>query len=86
LNKPVRFTRHAWLRMAQYALPERTVEAIVRTPEWSAPDAAPGVERRFGRSTELGGRTLRVVCVQEEDHIRVLSVFSDRDARRPDAP
>jgi hypothetical protein len=27
---------------------------------------------------------LRVVCVEEPDHIRVVTVFFDRNARRPD--
>jgi hypothetical protein len=32
----------------------------------------------------LAGRVLRVACVEESDHIRVLSAHPDRDARPPD--
>ena len=85
--KPVRLTRHALIdRIQFYALEIAWVERIARDPEWTAPDPQPGVERRFGRVAELGGRVLRVACVEEEDHIRVQSVHPDRNARPPDAP
>jgi hypothetical protein len=84
--KPVRLTRHALIdRIEVYGLDVAWVERIARDPEWTGPDPQPGVERRFGRVAELGGRVLRVACVEEEDHIRVLSVHPDRNARPPDA-
>ncbi|WP_298744753.1 DUF4258 domain-containing protein [uncultured Brevundimonas sp.] len=82
--KTIILTRHARARMAQYGLPEAAVVAAVRHPLWTEPDPRPGVERRFGRPPELDGRVLRVACVEENDHIRVLSAFPDRDARPPD--
>ena len=85
--KPVRLTRHALIdRIQFYGLEIAWVERIARDPEWTEPDPQQGVERRFGHVAEFGGRVLRVACVEEEDHIRVLSVHPDRNARRPDAP
>jgi hypothetical protein len=84
--KPLRFTRHALLdRMSLYGLSRESVEAIIRDPEWTEPDPDdPAVERRFGRPAGWT-RHVRVACVEEEDHIRVLSAFPDRNARPPDA-
>lgn len=85
--KSIRLTRHALIdRIQLYGLEISWVERIVRKPEWTTLDPQPGVERRFGKVPELGGRVLRVACVEEEDHIRVLSVHPDRKARPPDAP
>ena len=85
--KPVSLTRHALIdRIQFYGLEIAWVERIARDPEWTEPDPQPGVERRFGHVAEFGGRVLRVACVEEEDHIRVLSVHPDRNARQPDAP
>jgi len=82
--KPIILTHHALARMARYGLTEASVVAVVRKPLWTEPDPRPGIERRFGRPTELAGRVLRVACVEESDHIRVLSAHPDRDARPPD--
>jgi len=82
--KPIEWTRHGLVRKAQYGLTEAAVFAVVRNPLWTEPDPRPGIERRFGRPPELGGRVLRVACVEESDHIRVLSAHPDRDARPPD--
>ena len=82
--KTILLTQHGRSRMAQYGLSDATVVAVVRHPLWIEPDPRPGIERRFGRSEELDGRILRVACVEESDHIRVLSAHPDRDARPPD--
>ena len=82
--KPIILTRHGLGRMALYGLSDAAVVATVRQPLWTEPDPRPGIERRFGRPPELDGRILRVACVEESDHIRVLSAHPDRDARPPD--
>ena len=84
--KPVRFTHHATFdRMPLYGLTRDMVEAIVRHPDWTEADPGdPTIERRFGRPPG-STRHVRVACVEEEDHIRILSVFPDRNARPPDA-
>jgi uncharacterized DUF497 family protein len=84
--KTILFRNHARERMSQNGVTEASVLRAVRDPEWTAPDPyRPGVERRFIRAPELGGRVLRVACIEESDHIRVLSAHPDRNARPPDA-
>ncbi len=82
--KPIILRHHALARMARYGLSEPAVVGVVRHPLWTEPDPRPGIERRFGKPPELAGRYLRVACVEESDHIRVLSAHPDRDARPPD--
>ena len=83
--KPILIRQHARDRMAEYGLSEATVLQAVRAPQWTAPDSRPGIDRRFVHAEELGGRVLRVACVEEEDHIRVLCAHPDRSARPPHA-
>jgi uncharacterized DUF497 family protein len=83
-RKPLRFTRHAQDVVEERALDHSWIERTVREPEWSHPDRRqPHVERRFRTIPEFGGRILRVVCIETVDEIRILTVFFDRDARRP---
>lgn len=83
-GKPLRFTRHAQDAVEERALDHSWIERTVRMPEWSLPDPRRlGVERRFHAIPEFGGRILRVVCIETVDEIRILTVFFDRDARRP---
>jgi hypothetical protein len=83
-SKPLRFTRHAEDAIVERELDQRWIERAVREPEWSYPDPTrAGVERRFRPIPEYGQRVLRVVCVETEQEIRVLTVFFDRDARKP---
>ena len=84
--KPVILTRHALDKISFYSLAPAWMDRGAREPDWIAPDPEPPKERRFRAIPEHGGRLLRVVCVEEADHIRVVTVFPDRDARRPDAP
>jgi hypothetical protein len=83
-EKPLRFTRHAEDAIGERKLDRNWIERTVRQPEWSHPDPGRvGVERRFRAIPEFGGRFLRVACAEGEDEIRILTVFFDRDARRP---
>ena len=80
--KPLVLTHHALNeRIRLYGLDMTDVERAVRAPEWTEPDHKPGVERRFGLTAD-GTRIRRVACVEEKDHIRVLSAFPDRNAKR----
>ncbi|MGE3871036.1 MAG: DUF4258 domain-containing protein [Pseudorhodoplanes sp.] len=82
-HKPLRLTRHAQDAVEERALDPGWIERTVREPEWSHPDPRPDVERRFRAIPEFGGRVLRVACIETADEIRILTVFFDRDARRP---
>jgi hypothetical protein len=42
-----------------------------------------GAERRFATISEREDRVLRVVCLESDTEIRVITVFLDRSARRP---
>ena len=73
----------------QVAKPERTLELVktsaVEAPEWTIVDpSGPPVERRYCSMPELGDRVLRVVCIEDEAEIRIISAFIDRRARRPE--
>ncbi len=80
--KKIILTAHARLRLSERHLPNSWIETTVREPDWTEPD--PGgmnVERRFRAIGELGGRILRVVCVETDEVVRVISVMFDRNAR-----
>jgi hypothetical protein len=82
--KPLRFTRHAQDAFEERELNHNWIEKTVREPQWSFPDPRQvGVERRFRSIPEFGGRILRVACIETADEIRILTVFFDRDARKP---
>ncbi|NVO15434.1 MAG: DUF4258 domain-containing protein [Rhodoplanes sp.] len=82
--KPLRFTKHAEDAILERELDRSWIERTARDPEWTQPDPKRvGVERRFREIPEYGNRVLRVACVEAEQDIRVLTVFFDRDARRP---
>jgi hypothetical protein len=83
-RKPLRFTKHAQDAFEERELNQGWIDRTVREPEWSLPDPRRvGVERRFRSIPEFGGRILRVACVETADEIRILTVFFDRDARKP---
>jgi hypothetical protein len=83
-RKPLQFTRHAQDAIAERELDRDWIERTVRAPEWSRPDPRrAGVERRFRVIPEFGGRILRIACIETADEIRILTVFFDRDARKP---
>ena len=83
-HKPLRFTKHAQDAILERELDRTWIERTVREPEWSRQDPRrPGVQRRFRAIPEYGDRVLRVACAETADEIRILTVFFDRDARRP---
>ena len=82
--KPLRFTRHAEDVIVERNLDRSWIERAVRKPEWSRSDQnRAGVELRFRTIPEFGDRVLRVACAENDDEIRILTVFFDRNARRP---
>jgi len=83
-RKPLIFTRHALGAIAERALAAEWIDAAVFEPEWeeSEPDRS-AVVRRFRSIPEHNSRILRVACVETDEHIRVLTAFFDRRARRP---
>ncbi|HEV7877275.1 DUF4258 domain-containing protein [Bradyrhizobium sp.] len=83
-RKPISLTAHAEDAILERKIDGNWIERTVWKPEWYHPDPQrPGVERRFRVIPELGGRVLRVACLETADEIRILTVFFDRDARDP---
>lgn len=85
MAKPFSYSRHAEDAIAERELNRAWIERTVREPEWTIADPRrPGVERRFRTIPEYGDRILRVACYEKEAEIRIVTVFFDRDARRPE--
>ena len=82
--KPLKFTRHAMTSVAQREIALAWIEKTVFYPDWVVPDVDdPTLERRFAVISGFGGRTLRVVCFENNEEVRIITVFFDRKARRP---
>ena len=81
--KKLVFTHHAEEKLLRQGLRREWIESTARHPLWSEPDPFDAeVERRFGPIEAFGSRILRVAVVETEAHIRVISAFFDRGARR----
>ena len=82
--KKLVLTQHAQDAVEEREIDPAWIERTVGTPDWTIPDPRrPGVERRFHAIPEYGNRVLRVACYETALEIRILTVFFDRDARRP---
>ncbi len=81
--KPLVWRKHARDVLAERKLDPAWVEKAARQPEWRMPDPDdPEVERRYLRIPERGGRVLRVACVENDQEIRIVTAFLDRNAGR----
>ena len=82
--KKLVFTQHANDAIAERELDLAWIEAAVRNPDWTALDPKrPAIERRFRMIPQHGSRVLRVACYETDVEIRIVTVFFDRDARKP---
>lgn len=76
-------TRHVEIRMRERDLQFSWIEQAARQPLWTeAEPNDPTAERRFAAIDEFGGRILRVVCVETDTAIRVITATFDGNARR----
>jgi hypothetical protein len=84
LVKPLKFTRHATTSAFEREIKLNWIELAVFSPDWTMPDPDDSaLERRFAKINEFGGRTLRVVCFENEQEVLIITLFFDRKARRP---
>lgn len=83
VNKPLTFTTHAHDAILERKLEMDWIDRTARQPTWSRPDPRPNRERRFRAIPEFGGRILRVVCLETDHEIHIITVFFDRRAREP---
>ncbi len=85
MPKSIRYTLHAETVLTERNLVKAWVERTVNEPEWRISDSrGDSAERRFRAIPERQGRVLRVICVETATEIRIISVFLDRRARRPE--
>jgi uncharacterized DUF497 family protein len=83
MKKQVTLTAHARTRLRERDIDPRWIEETVLDPDWTEVEPKErGVERRFREISQFDGRVLRVVCVETESSIRVISMMFDRNARR----
>jgi hypothetical protein len=83
-SKPLQFTTHAQDAILERKLDMAWIERTARRPEWARPDPQwRDVERRFRAIPEFGGRVLRVACRETDNAIWIVTVFFDRNARKP---
>ena len=82
--KPIRFTLHAQSKLFERRISAEWAETVARYPQWVEPEPRDTqAERRFGSIPAFGDRILRVVCVETETTIRIITATFDRGARRP---
>ena len=75
-------TAHAEDMLVERNIDRSWVEAAIHSPEALEDDPSqPGALRAFRRVAERDGRYLRVVYIQENDNVRVLTAFFDRGRR-----
>jgi hypothetical protein len=80
--KKIILTRHAETKMLERGIQLDWIERTIRNPQWTEPEPRdPFAERRFAPVPEFGSRMLRVVCVETESAIRVITATFDRGAR-----
>ena len=82
--KPLKFTRHAATSALEREVQMEWINNAVFQPDWTMPDPDdPELERRFAIIKDFGGRALRVVCFENEQEVRIVTVFFDRKAKKP---
>ena len=80
--KKIVLTRHAEIKMHERGIRLEWVERTIRNPHWIESEPRdPSAQRRFDPVPEFGGRMLRIVCVETESAIRVITATFDRGAR-----
>ena len=69
--------------LGERGLERQWVERVATDPEWTEPSRARvGVDLRFGRIAEAGGKALRVTTVDEDGVRVVITAHFDRKATR----
>lgn len=82
-RKQLVFTKHADVAIAERNLKREWIDRAVHAPEWESMDPTHrDVVRRFLTIAERDDRILRVVCLETDNEIRILTAFFDRRASR----
>jgi hypothetical protein len=76
-------TAHAENMRLERGIRRQWVGMTLLDPDWITPDPRPERMRAFKLIPEAGGKILRVVYEQAGDEYRVVTVFFDRNAKKP---
>jgi hypothetical protein len=82
-QKPLKFTPRALTALAERTIEKRWAEDAMLYPDWVEPDSSPERKRAFKAIPLAENRILRVVYAEQDDEIRIITVFFDRDAKKP---
>lgn len=77
------FSAHAENMLAERRIDRSWVEMALAEPDWVEPDPKPDRKRAFRAIARAGGRILRVVFTETAGEFRIVTVFFDRNAKRP---
>jgi len=81
----IRFTAHAEAMLTERGIERTWVERVLASPQWHEPDPNdPALKRAFGAISEAGGKILRVVYTDIGTESRIVTVFFDARAKRPE--
>ena len=82
-QKLLKFTPHALTALGERAIEQQWAEDAVFVPDWVEVDPSPDRRRAFKAIPSAGNRILRVVYAESVAEIRIITVFFDRNAKRP---
>ncbi|RYD30041.1 MAG: DUF4258 domain-containing protein [Sphingomonadales bacterium] len=80
---PLTFSQHALDAIEERKMDIDWILRTIEAPDWTAEDLKPGRTRYFRGIPEFGNRILRVVCFEDRHERRIITIFFDRNARRP---
>lgn len=84
MSKPLHFTAHSQTVILERQIDRIWVERTIHEPDWRELDpSGPPTERRYRRIPECGDRILRVICLETDTEIRIITAFLDRKAKMP---
>lgn len=82
--RDLHFTDHAENTLRERGIQREWVAAALAEPDWTAPDPKADRTRAFRAIPDAGGKILRVVYSKAGSEFWVVTVFFDRDAKRPE--
>ena len=82
--RELHFTDHAENMLRERGIQREWALATLTEPDWTTPDIHPDRTRAFRAIPNAGGKILRVVYSKADGKHRVVTVFFDRNAKRPE--
>ena len=69
-GKNVRYTKHALQRKLERGITDEQITQVLESPDYTI-----SREGRRIASKRLGGRVVKVVFIEEETHIKIITVY-----------